>query len=57
MRYSFDMIDAADRLEKAIATVLDKGLRTSDIMSKGMTKVGTSEMGDAVIAEFEKLSM
>jgi 3-isopropylmalate dehydrogenase len=57
MRYSFDMIDAADRLEKAIATVLDKGLRTSDIMSEGMTKVGTSEMGDAVIAEFEKLSM
>ncbi len=57
MRYSFDMIDAADRLEKAISNVLEKGLRTADIMSDGMTKVSTSEMGDAVIAEFEGLSL
>jgi 3-isopropylmalate dehydrogenase len=57
LRYSFDMIDDADRLDKAIATVLDSGLRTGDIMSKGMTKVGTSEMGDAVITEFERLSV
>ncbi len=56
MRYSFDMIDHADRLEKAIATVLEQGLRTGDIMSEGMTQVGTTEMGDAVLAEFQKLS-
>ncbi len=57
MRYSFDMIDDADRLEKAIATVLDGGLRTNDIMSDGMTKASTSEMGDAVIAAFAELSV
>ena len=57
LRYSFDMIDDADRLEKAISNVLEKGLRTADIMSDGNTKVSTSEMGDAVIAEFESLSL
>ncbi len=56
LRYSFDMIDDADRLEKAIATVLDKGLRTPDIMSNGMQQVGTGQMGDTILAEFSKLS-
>ena len=56
LRYSFDMVDEADRLEKAISNVLENGMRTADIMSDGMTKVSTSEMGDAVIAEFETLS-
>lgn len=56
LRYSFEMIEEADRLEKAIANVLDNGLRTGDIMSEGMTKVGTGEMGDAVIAEYQALS-
>jgi len=31
--------------------VLDQGLRTADIYSPGMTKVSTSEMGDAVVAQ------
>ena len=48
LRYSFNMIAEADRLEKAISEVLDNGLRTGDIMSDGCTKVSTSEMGDAV---------
>ncbi len=56
LRYSFDMIDDADRLEKAIASVLDQGLRTADLMSDGMTKTGTGEMGDAILAEFKNLS-
>ncbi len=56
LRYSFNMVTEADRLEKAIANVLDKGIRTGDIMSEGATKVGTSEMGDAILAEFKALS-
>ena len=42
LRYSFGMQGRADLLEKAIAAVLDKGLRTADIFSEGKTKVGTS---------------
>ena len=56
LRYSFNMIEEADRLEKAIANVLDQGIRTGDIMAEGARQVGTSEMGDAILAEFEKLA-
>ena len=52
LRYSFDMIEEADRLDQAIASVLESGLRTRDIMSEGMTEIGTIAMGDAVIAKF-----
>jgi 3-isopropylmalate dehydrogenase len=52
LRYSFNMIEEADRLDQAIASVLDSGLRTKDIASDGMTEVGTIAMGDAVIAKF-----
>ncbi|RUU85924.1 3-isopropylmalate dehydrogenase, partial [Mesorhizobium sp. M7A.T.Ca.TU.009.01.1.2] len=52
LRYSFGMVDEADRVESAIAAVLDEGLRTKDIMSDGMTEVGTVQMGDAIIAKF-----
>jgi 3-isopropylmalate dehydrogenase len=50
LRYTLDEAVLADRIEKAVSSVLDKGLRTADIFSDGMTKVGTSEMGAAVIA-------
>jgi 3-isopropylmalate dehydrogenase len=50
LRYSFDLGDAADRIEKAIADVLDQGLRTGDIKQEGCKTVGTKEMGDAIIA-------
>jgi 3-isopropylmalate dehydrogenase len=50
------MVKEADNLEKAIANVLDKGIRTGDIMAEGCTKVGTVEMGDAILAEFKTLS-
>jgi 3-isopropylmalate dehydrogenase len=56
LRYSFGMVDEADRLEKAIAAVLDDGLRTGDIMSEGKEEVGTSAMGDAIIAKYVALS-
>src|SRR5690349_354989 len=56
LRYSFDMGREADMIEKAIAATLDKGLRTADIASAGTTTVGTAAMGDAIIAEVEKLA-
>ncbi|MFP1630669.1 3-isopropylmalate dehydrogenase [Zhengella sp. ZM62] len=56
LRYSFNMIDHADRLEKAIADVLDQGLRTGDIMSEGCTQISTAEMGDAILAQFRALA-
>lgn len=56
LRYSFELVAEADRLEKAIANVLDKGIRTGDIMADGCKKVGTADMGDAILAEFAALS-
>jgi 3-isopropylmalate dehydrogenase len=56
LRYSFAMGKEADLIEKAIAATLDRGLRTSDIASAGATTIGTAAMGDAVIAELEKLA-
>jgi 3-isopropylmalate dehydrogenase len=56
LRYSFAMGREADRLDAAIAATLAKGLRTADIKSEGCTIVSTSEMGEAVIGELEKLS-
>jgi 3-isopropylmalate dehydrogenase len=56
LRYSFGMVTEADRLEAAISAVLDDGLRTADIMSDGMTKVGTSAMGDAILSKYRALS-
>lgn len=50
LRYTLDQSEMADRIENAVSKVLDAGLRTSDIYSEGMTKVSTSEMGDAVVA-------
>ncbi len=52
LRYSFGMVAEADRVEAAIAAVLEDGLRTKDILSPGMTEVGTVAMGDAIIAKF-----
>ena len=50
LRYSLDEPALAERIEKAVDQVLDDGLRTLDIMSPGMTEVGTAAMGDAVVA-------
>ena len=56
LRYSFDMGAEADMLDKAIAGVLAAGLRTGDIMQPGMTRVGTAEMGSAILDELKKLA-
>ncbi len=50
LRYSLDEATMADRIENAVSKVLDSGLRTGDIYSDGMTKVTTSEMGNAIVA-------
>src|SRR4029079_19338861 len=55
LRYSFGMSKEADMIEAAIAAALAKGLRTSDIKSEGTTVIGTTQMGDAIIAEMEAL--
>jgi 3-isopropylmalate dehydrogenase len=50
LRYSLDQAALAERVEAAVAQVLDEGLRTPDIMSGGMREVNTIAMGDAVAA-------
>jgi 3-isopropylmalate dehydrogenase len=50
LRYSLAQPEAADRIESAVKAVLAQVLRTADIHSQGTTKVGTREMGDAVVA-------
>ena len=49
LRFSLGQTEAADRIETAVKKVLAQGLRTPDIHSAGTTKVGTVEMGDAVL--------
>ncbi len=50
LRYSFNQEEAAQRVESAVKKVLAQGFRTGDIFEAGMKKVGTKEMGDAVLA-------
>lgn len=50
LRYTFDRGEDADLLESAVENVLAGGYRTADIMQPGKTKVGTKDMGDAVLA-------
>jgi 3-isopropylmalate dehydrogenase len=50
LRYTLDQTAAADRIDAAVSAVLSAGLRTGDIWSVGTQRVGTREMGDAVVA-------
>ncbi len=50
LRFSLQQPEAADRIESAVKSVLAAGYRTPDIWSEGTQKVGTREMGDAVVA-------
>ena len=54
LRFSLEQPDAADRIESAVKDVLARGLRTADIHSQGTKRVGTREMGDAVVASLTK---
>ncbi|MEK7716820.1 MAG: 3-isopropylmalate dehydrogenase, partial [Pseudomonadota bacterium] len=54
LRYTLNEPALADRIERAVSKVLDQGLRTGDIHTEGTRKVGTAEMGNAVVAALEK---
>ncbi len=55
LRYSFGMVEWADKVDQAIAAVLAKGQRTQDI-AQGMEKtVSTTEMGAAIVGELQDL--
>ena len=56
LKYSFDMGEDADLIEQACKNVLDAGLRTADIMEAGMTKISTTQMGENVAKELDKLA-
>jgi 3-isopropylmalate dehydrogenase len=49
LRFTFNLATQADRIETAVKKVLSQGLRTADIYEAGTTKVGTAEMGAAVV--------
>jgi len=53
LKYSLDLGKEADNLEEAVQKVLDDGLRTKDILSKGKKEVPTSQMGDAIISKLK----
>ncbi len=53
LKYSLNLDKEADILENAVQEVLDEGLRTKDIISKGMKEVSTSQMGDAIISKLK----
>jgi 3-isopropylmalate dehydrogenase len=50
LRYTFNLEAEAQRIEGAVKKVLAQGFRTGDIYEPGMNKVGTKELGDAVLA-------
>jgi 3-isopropylmalate dehydrogenase len=56
LRYSFDMKDEAELVERAVQRALESGARTGDILQPGTTRVSTTVMGDAVLRELEKLA-
>ena len=53
LKYSLNLDNEANLLEKAVQDVLDQGIRTRDILSKGTKEVSTSEMGDAIISKLK----
>ncbi len=57
LRLSFNLETEAGLIERAVAGVLAKGLRTADIMAPGTARVGTAVMGEAVLGELDKLEL
>jgi len=56
LRYSFELKDEADMVDRAVVNTLKSGVRTSDIMQSGTARVSTTVMGDTVLRELEKLA-
>ena len=53
LRYSLNLDKEANVLENAVQEVLNDGLRTRDIVSKGTKEVSTTKMGDAIISKLK----
>src|SRR5216683_3502280 len=56
LRYSFDMKEEAELVERAVQNALKGGVRTSDILQQGTARVSTTVMGDTVLRELDKLA-
>ncbi len=56
LRYSFDMAEAATLVETAVTSVLDRGMRTTDIMQPKAARVSTPVMGDALLQQLNRLA-
>lgn len=56
LRYTYDLGEDADLIETAVQNLLASGLRTGDIMQDGMTLVSTTQMGEALTKELDKLA-
>jgi len=56
LRYSFDMKDEAELVERAVHQTLESGARTGDILQPGTARVSTTVMGDTILRELEKLA-
>lgn len=53
LRFSLDLLDEADCIERSITRVLDLGFRTPDLMEDGKKLVNTIQMGDRIIEQIE----
>jgi 3-isopropylmalate dehydrogenase len=56
LRYTFNLAAAAERIELAVNAALNAHLRTADIYSAGMQKIGTAQMGDAVVSALKEVA-
>lgn len=56
LEYSLNLPEAATLIRAAIETTLAGGMRTTDIMSKGMARVSTNVMADAILNQLEKVA-
>ncbi len=56
LRYSFDMAEEATLVETAVTSVLDRGMRTTDIMQPKAARVSTPVMGDALLQQLSRLA-
>jgi 3-isopropylmalate dehydrogenase len=55
LRYSFNLGATADKIERAIAFVLDEGYRTADIAQENCRTIGTAEMGKAIVEALDRM--
>jgi 3-isopropylmalate dehydrogenase len=55
LRYSFDMAEEADLVDRAVKAALASGVRTTDILQAGTARVSTTVMGDTVLHALDKL--